>query len=39
MITDTLHRCRGMSEYRNRHVPQESADIVETCAGVTWQRV
>jgi hypothetical protein len=34
MIADTLHRCRGNSEYRNRHVRQESADIADTCAGI-----
>jgi len=38
IIADTLHGCRGNSEYRNRHVPQASAD---TCAGIiwVWQRV
>ena len=36
MIADTLHRCRSNSEYRNRHVPQKSADIADTCAGNIW---
>jgi hypothetical protein len=36
MIADTLHRCRDNSEYRNRHVPQESADIADTCTGIIW---
>jgi uncharacterized membrane protein len=36
MIADKLHRCRGNSEYGNRNVPQESADIADTHAGIIW---
>jgi hypothetical protein len=35
MTADALHRCHN-SEYRNRHVPQESADIADTFTDIIW---